>query len=141
MYQHISNHKKVLAFSVLLSILMLLLGFTAAQTLEVTMTAYSSEAAQTDNEPHITATGETVGPGTLAASRDLLNAELPYGTIVRVTEVNDESNACGGWEPDMLLEVQDTLHPRMQNRVDIWLPSRDQALEWGRCDVVLEVVS
>lgn len=141
MHTYNANVKRVLVLGVLLSIIMLVTSFAAAQTIEVTMTAYSSEAGQTDADPLVTATGEEVGPGTLAASRDLLNTDLPYGTVVRVVEVNDEANACGGWEVDMLLEVQDTLHPRMLNRVDLWLPSRDQAVQWGRCEVVLEILS
>ena len=120
--------------------ILLALSFSFAQTLEVTMTAYSSEAAQTDSTPTITATGEEVGPGVVAVSRDLLNDELPYGTELRVVEVNSEANACGGWNPGMVLEVQDTMHPRRTNHVDIWVQTREEALEWGKCEAVLEVI-
>lgn len=123
-----------------LFLILSLLTFGTAQTLEVTMTAYSAEAAQTDSSPMITATGETVGEGIVAVSRDLLGTVLPYGTELRIVEVNDEANACGGWVPDTVLEVQDTMHPRRENHVDIWVPTREQALEWGRCEAVLEVL-
>ena len=123
-----------------LCLVFLTLSFSLAQTLEVTMTAYSSEAAQTDGTPTITATGEEVGPGVVAVSRDLLNDELPYGTELRVVEVNNEANACGGWNPGMILEVQDTMHPRRTNHVDIWVQTREEALEWGKCEAVLEVI-
>ena len=73
-------------------------------------------------------------------SRDLLQSELPYGTELKVIDINAESNACGGWIPGMTLEVQDTLHPRKTNQVDIWIPTREEALEWGRCEAVLEIV-
>ena len=88
-----------ITFRSLICSILLALSFSFAQTLEVTMTAYSSEAAQTDGTPTITATGEEVGPGVVAVSRDLLNDELPYGTELRVVEVNSEANACGGWNP------------------------------------------
>ena len=117
-----------------------LLAFGGAQTLEVTVTAYSAEAAQTDGNPMVTATGETVSEGIVAVSRDLLGTVLPYGTELRIVEVDDEANACGGWVPDTVLEVQDTMHPRRENHVDIWVPTREQALEWGRCEAVLEVL-
>ena len=123
-----------------LCLVLLTLSFGFGQTLEVTMTAYSSEAAQTDSTPTVTATGETVGPGVVAVSRDLLQAELPYGTELRVVEVNTAANACGGWNPGMVLEVQDTMHPRRTNHVDIWVETREEALEWGKCEAVLEVV-
>lgn len=125
----------------LIGLLLGFMSFSTAQTLEVTMTAYSSEEAQTSGDPTVTATGEEVGPGTLAVSRDLLQSELPYGTTVRVVEVDSSPNACGGWVPGIILEVQDTMHPRMSNRVDIWVPTREEAIQWGRCVAVLEVVS
>ena len=133
MLQHIT-------FKALICFVFLTLSFSLAQTLEVTMTAYSSEAAQTDNTPTVTATGEEVGPGVVAVSRDLLQTELPYGTELRVLEVNTEANACGGWNPGMVLEVQDTMHPRRTNHVDIWVETREEALEWGKCEAVLEVI-
>lgn len=93
---------------------------------QVTLTAYSSEVSQTDNTPFITATGERVRPGVIALSRDLLQ-RYPYGTQARLL-----SHGCGGSVHHRLV-VADTMHPRKRRQVDIWMPSRQQALRWGRC--------
>ena len=112
----------------------------AAQTLEVTMTAYSPDAAQTDATPTVTSTGEEVREGIVAVSRDLLGGVLPYGSELRVVDVREDERACGGWLPGQVLEVQDTLHPRKSKQIDLWVPDREQALAWGRCEVVVEVI-
>ncbi len=115
--------------------------FTPAQnTLQVTMTAYSSTEAQTDDTPRITATGAEVREGIIAVSRDLLETQLPYGTKVRVVNLQAEENGCGGFDTGVL-EVQDTMSAQKTNQVDVWLPTTEQALEWGECVATLEVVS
>lgn len=125
---------------ILTTLTFLLLSVACAQTLTVTMTAYSSEVIQTDSTPFTTSTGETVRPGIVAVSRDLLGTALPYGTKLRVAEIKDDPRACGAWDPGIILEVQDTMHRRKRNQVDLWVPSRQEALQWGRCKVVLEVL-
>lgn len=107
-------------------------------TLSVEMTAYTSAAAQTDTTPALTASGAVAGPGTAAASRDLLE-RLPYGSQVQVVSVSGEG--CGGWLPDTLLTVADTMSPRIQNHLDIWLETTEQALNWGRCRAEVRVTS
>lgn len=120
--------------------LTLVVGAATAQSFEVTMTAYSSTVDQTNSQPFITATNQRVRMGIIAASRDLLATELPHGTRVRVVYIHDDPRACGGWDPGMVLEVQDTMNRRKRNTIDLWLPSRREARLWGRCRVVLEVV-
>ncbi|MFN0150643.1 MAG: 3D domain-containing protein [bacterium] len=90
----------------------------------VTMTAYSSDVAQTDADPHITATGTTVRPGVIALSRDLLRDYTPgapfrYGDRVFI-EGHGE------------FIVEDTMHPRWTHRVDLWSESREEAVQFGR---------
>ena len=103
------------------------------------MTAYSSTEDQTDGTPRITATGVEVREGIVAVSRDLLDTQLPYGTLVRVINLQTEENGCGGFDTGVL-EVQDTMSAEKTNQVDIWLPTRDEALTWGSCTATLEVV-
>ena len=110
-----------------------------AEEFSVTMTAYSSTRSQTDSTPFITSTNQRVRPGIVAASRDLLNSNLPYGSKLRVVAIKD-TKPCGGWDPEMILEVQDTMHPRKSNQVDLWLPSTAKARKWGRCRVTLELL-
>lgn len=90
----------------------------------VTMTAYSSDVSQTDEDPHITATGSTARSGVIALSRDLLREYTPgapfrYGDRVFI-EGHGE------------FIVEDTMHPRWTHRVDLWAASRDEAIHFGR---------
>lgn len=107
-------------------------------TLEVEMTAYTSVASQTDATPSLTASGAEAGPGTAAASRDLLE-RLPYGSRVVVVSVSGES--CGGWVPGTPLTVADTMNPRIENHLDVWLETTEQARNWGRCQAVVGIVA
>lgn len=107
-------------------------------TLTVEMTAYTSAPAQTDATPTLTASGAEAGPGTAAVSRDLLG-RLPYGTQVEVVSVSGEG--CGGWVPETPLTVADTMNPRIENHLDVWLETTEQALNWGRCQAEIKVLS
>lgn len=109
--------------------------------LTVMMTSYNSLASQTDSTPFITSTGERTRLGIVAASRDLLDGPLPYGTKLRVIRVSTQNASCGGWIPEGILEVQDTMHPRKTNQVDLWLPGLEEALQWGVCQARIEVVA
>lgn len=129
-----------LPFALLIS--SMTVGFAAPpHTLEVVVTAYSSTPAQTDGDPTVTATGQSVRPGILAVSRDLLETQLPYGTQVRIAEIRADEEGCGGYPTSTVFEVQDTMAASIQNQVDIWMPSLDEALAWGRCVATLEVVA
>lgn len=86
--------------------------------LQVVATGYSSEVAQTDSTPFITASGTRVHAGTIALSPDLRQL-LPYGSTVLV--------------------VEDSTHPRLRRTVDIWYPDRRSALRWGRRTLTLEL--
>lgn len=89
----------------------------------VLSTAYSSTIDQTDASPFITASGRKVGPGIIAANF------LPLGTKVRIGRT--------------IYTVWDRLNPRYDDKyiVDIWQPTRVQALSYGARVVVLEVVA
>ena len=102
------------------------------------MTAYTSAVAQTDATPNVTASGAEAGPGTAAASRDLLE-RLPYGSSVEVVSVSGEG--CGGWVPETPLSVADTMNSRIENHLDVWLETTEQALNWGRCQAEIKVLS
>ena len=90
----------------------------------VTITAYASEVEITDDEPFITASGRRVRPGTLAVSRDLLrtyttDAPFDYGDRVRLGKYGE-------------FVVDDTMNPRWTRRVDIWVPTIDEAQQLGK---------
>lgn len=94
----------------------------------VRSTAYNSTPGQTDSTPFITATGTRVRFGTVALSRDLLR-QFPYGTRVTLDDMSGRySNLLRG----RIFVVEDTMHPRMANTVDVWMGSRSEALAWGK---------
>lgn len=98
----------------------------AGRTAVLKSTAYNSLAAQTDATPHITATGTRTRPGVVALSRDMLRL-FPYGTRVRITPLNGSHPYVNG----RIFIVEDTMHARKTNQVDIWMPTRSQAMQWG----------
>jgi len=87
-------------------------------------TAYSSTPDQTDDTPFITANGTRVRDGIVAANW------LPFGAQVRIPE----------YFGDKIFEVTDRMHRRHSERLDIWMPTREQALKWGIRTVRVEVV-
>lgn len=92
----------------------------------VEITHYSSTPDQTDSTPQVTASGTRPKPWTLAVSRDLL-PHFPYGSVV---ELNGQ-----------LYVVEDTMHQRWRRRVDIWTPSRAEAIRRGRRTGILILLS
>lgn len=79
----------------------------------VNSSAYASSPYQTDSTPCITAAGTRVRQGIVASNF------LPLGTIL---EINGERYI-----------VEDRMNPRYQGRfVDIWFPSTETALAFGR---------
>jgi len=101
-------------------------------------TAYNSHPWQTDDTPFITSSGSTVADGTLALSRDLIQAEnalmhrmgfnpsgmYAYGDTVFVIYVKP-------------MVVNDTMNRRYTNRADIWLDKQSVALKWGKRNVFI----
>ncbi|MEX2008069.1 MAG: hypothetical protein WD850_01085 [Candidatus Spechtbacterales bacterium] len=94
------------------------------RSMRVPMTAYSSTVDQTDSTPFITASGTHVHWGTVAANF------LPFGTKVRIPEMYGEQ----------IFVVEDRMNKRYTYKMDIWMPSRQQALQFGRRTLLIEVV-
>lgn len=88
----------------------------------VLATAYSSTADQTDSSPYITASGRRVGYGVIAANF------LPFGTEVRIGQ--------------QIYTVWDRLNSRYDGKyiVDIWQPTRTDALLYGARIIEMEVI-
>jgi 3D (Asp-Asp-Asp) domain-containing protein len=90
------------------------------RTLPVTLTAYSSTVDQCDSTPHITASQQSVRPGVIAVSDDLVKEMgLRFGQKVLIPGHG-------------IFEVQDRMHPRWRRTVDIWVGDRKAALLFGR---------
>lgn len=93
--------------------------------INVIVTGYSSSVIETDSTPFITASGIRVREGIVA------NNYLPFGTLVRLPEIFG----------DTVFEVQDRMSWQKDNfHIDVWFPTREQALKFGTKFTVLEVV-
>ncbi len=109
-------------------------------------TAYNSLPSQTDSDPHITATGATTRFGIVAVSRDLLGDALPYGSLVRIRDLGSFGSGRGVGAFQELLDghdlfiVEDTMHIRKTQQLDVWFPELSTALSWGVRQVEVEVI-
>ena len=81
----------------------------------VTVTAYSSTPDQTDSTPFITAYNTFVRDGIVAANF------LKFGTRIKIPR----------YFGDKIFIVEDRMHQRFSNRVDIWFPTRQEAKNFG----------
>lgn len=92
------------------------------------MTAYNSEAAQTDDSPCITANGFNVCEHGI---EDTVAANfLPMGTKIRIPELFG----------DRIFVVRDRMNKRYTDRVDVWMLHRADAMKFGVRKAKIEVV-
>jgi 3D (Asp-Asp-Asp) domain-containing protein len=83
------------------------------------MTAYTSEVAQCDSSPCITANGFNVCKHGI---EDTIAANfLKFGTKVKIPELYG----------DRIFIVRDRMNKRYNNRVDIWMKDKNQAIKFG----------
>lgn len=88
------------------------------------VTAYSSSMDETDSTPFITASGHNTHDGIAAANF------LPFGTRIRIPEIFG----------DKVFVVEDRMAQKHNGKVDIWFPSKNQALAFGRKQLTVEVL-
>lgn len=81
----------------------------------IPITAYSSTADQTDDSPFITANGTVVRDGVVAANF------LPLGSRVKIPALFGDKE----------FVVADRMNKRYYYKMDIWMPSREQAQLFG----------
>lgn len=93
------------------------------KTPKVWLTAYSSTLDQTDSTPFITASGERVRDGIIATNI------FSFGTKIKIPSLFG----------DKIFTVKDRMSARKRNGVDIWMPTRAEALDFGahRADIVV----
>ena len=84
------------------------------------VTAYSSSLDETQGDPFITASGQRVRDGIIACSRD-----YPFGTRFLIE--------------GKLYVCLDRLARKYDHRIDIWKPSKAEALRFGRRELPIEV--
>lgn len=91
---------------------------------EIMVSAYSSTPDQTDDSPFIMASGRHVYNGAIAANF------LPLGSKVRFPDLYG----------DKVFTVEDRMNKRYQYKMDIWMETRQQALNFGLRKLKYEVV-
>ena len=98
----------------------------AKKTITVRASAYSSTVDQCDSDPFTTASGAKVRDGGIAMNG------IPFGTKVRIPSHYG----------DKVFTVTDRMNARWGNqRIDIWMPTRHDAIQWGVRTVTLEILS
>jgi 3D (Asp-Asp-Asp) domain-containing protein len=95
----------------------------AWETHYVIATAYSSTVDQCDSTPFITANNTRVRDGIIAANF------LPFGTRVRIPEIYGDKE----------FVVTDRMNKKYEYRIDVWMETRQEAIDFGAQYVKLEV--
>jgi len=86
------------------------------ETIQMTITAYSSSVWETDDTPYLTAAGTQTKDGVIASNL------LPFGTKIRIPKLFG----------DKVFVVEDRMNKRMGDfQADIWFPSHWQAEQFG----------
>ena len=96
--------------------------------MEVTASAYTSNAAETDSNPSLAAWGDTLKPGmkAIAVSRDLIKMGLSHGVKVSID----------GFEGKYI--VLDKMNKRWTKKIDIYMGLDTKAAgEWGKQKVII----
>jgi len=94
-----------------------------SKTMYVTATAYSSTVDQCDSTPFITANGTFVHDGIIAANF------LPFGTKVKIPELYG----------DKVFSVEDRMNSKYHYRVDVWMTTREEAIQFGSKYIQIEI--
>jgi len=85
------------------------------------ITGYSSSYDETDDDPWITASNSFVREGIVASN------DLPFGTKIRIPSLFG----------DKILIVEDRLNERFKGVIDVWFPTKEEALNFGVHEEVL----
>ena len=89
--------------------------FANVEVRKLKVTAYSSSPDETDDTPNITAMGSETRNGVIAANF------LPFGAKVRIPKLFG----------DTVFTVEDRMHQRFQDRLDVWFPTKAEAKRFG----------
>ncbi|MFH0829317.1 MAG: 3D domain-containing protein [Candidatus Kerfeldbacteria bacterium] len=96
----------------------------AKRTVFVTATAYTSSVSECDSDPFTTASGAKTADGVIAANG------YPFGTKVRIPD----------YFGDKVFIVLDRMGRGGKNRIDIWMHTKHEALDWGVRRVRMEIL-
>lgn len=101
------------------------------QIIKVLATAYSSTPDQTDATPCATATGYDLceSYAKYGSANTIAANFLPLHTVVKIPELYG----------DELFVVRDRMNERFYKKIDLWMPTRSQAIRFGIKYVTIEV--
>jgi 3D (Asp-Asp-Asp) domain-containing protein len=106
---------------------------TEGTVVKVIATGYSSSIFETDSTPFTTASNTRTRMGILALSRDLLKRYTPTAPF----DFGDRVHVPGLGE----FIVEDSMNSRWNNRIDVWFPSRLEAVRFGVKEVYLRTIN
>ena len=92
--------------------------------IKIDVTGYSSTPDQTDDTPFIMANGKHVRDGAVATNF------LPFGTRVKIPALFG----------DKIFVVEDRMNSRYYHRMDVWFPTRAEAIKFGKRSVEIEIL-
>ncbi|PIU42934.1 MAG: hypothetical protein COS98_00320 [Parcubacteria group bacterium CG07_land_8_20_14_0_80_35_11] len=92
--------------------------------IKVIVTAYSSNFLECDGSPFRTASGSYVGNGIIAANF------LPFGSKIKIPKLFG----------DKIFVVEDRMAKRFWYRVDIWMSSYEEAINFGKKYTEIEIL-
>ncbi|MCD6410753.1 3D domain-containing protein [bacterium] len=92
--------------------------------ISVVVTGYSSDPLETDDTPFITASGTFVREGVIATNF------LPFGTKIRIPSLFGEE----------IFVVEDRMNPRKKFQIDVWFPTKEEAINFGVHKTYIEVL-
>lgn len=87
----------------------------AAKTVKMWVTAYASMPEETDDTPFVTAMGTLTHDGIVATNM------LPFGTKVQFPKLFGTK----------VFTVEDRMHRRKVGFIDIWMPTKKDAVKFG----------
>ncbi len=121
----------------------LLTGEKPSLFFEVLMTAYNPLPEQTDSTPFESASGKLVKEGYVAISKDL-EERFPLGSfidLVIVCEIDSKGNCLESGASQVgdlfRLKIEDRMHSRKKNQIDIFLMCKEDAIRFGRRKALL----
>ena len=121
----------------------LLTGNKPSLFFEVLMTAYNPLPEQTDSTPFESASGKLVKEGYAAVSKDL-EERFPLGSFIQlivVCEIDSKGNCVGSDSSEIgdlfRLKIEDRMHSRKKNQIDIFLMCKEDAINFGRRKALL----
>lgn len=87
-----------------------------------TVTAYSPTKRECDDTPWLAASGKRPRVGTVAVSRNLFYSGWVFGSRIYIEGLG-------------IYRINDLMHPRWENRIDVFLESERLARRFGRREV------